>query len=179
MTAAGAQDTGERVGIEEQRKRRAQRQGRVGAIGARRMQSRRRQQKLLRGNRGKNLMETAQLDRDDDDCGQRRDINQDVLDDGDRRRCAKSARIGEGGQHDEGNEQRQISDPSSARDAERADHHLDADELQGDVRHGRYDSGDGHRERQPAISEPAAYEIAGGDVAALMAHMPKSAIHQE
>ena len=68
---------------------------------------------------------------------------------------------------------------SRAGDAERADHDLNADELQGDVGHGRDDAGDGHGQRQPAVAEAAAHEIAGGDVAVLVADVPKPRKHQK
>ena len=121
-----------------------------------------------------NLAEAAELDRDDDDGGESRDVDQDVLDDRDRRRRAQAARIGEGGQDHEGDDQRQIGSKARARYAERADHDLDADQLERDIRHGRDDAGDRHRQRQPAVAEAAAHEIARGDVAVLFANIPES-----
>jgi hypothetical protein len=92
---------------------------------------------------------------------------------------AQAAGIGEGGQDHEGNDQRQIGHDPRARDAESADHDLDADELKRDVRHGRDDAGDGHRQRQPAIAEMAAHEITRRDVAVLVADAPHAREHQK
>ena len=111
--------------------------------------------------------------------GERGDVDQDVLDDGDRGRRAQPARIGEGRQDDERDDQRQVADEAGARDAERADHHLEPDELQRDVGHGRDDAGDRHRQRQPAVAEAAAHEIGGGDVVVLVADVPEPREHQE
>src|SRR6202790_4466178 len=124
-------------------------------------------------------MEAAQLDRDDDDRGQCRYIDQNILHDGDRRRRAQPARVSEGGQHDKGNEQRQIGGKARPGYAERADDDLDADELQGDVRHGRDYAGHRYRQCQPAVPEAPANEITRRDVAMLAAHIPQAAKEQE
>ena len=134
-----------------------------------------REQQLRRRNGGKNLAEAAKLDRDDDDRGEGGEIDQHVLDDGDRRRRAQSAGVGEGGEDDEGDDQRQVADQAFARDAQSADHDLNADELQRDVGHGRDDAGDGDGKRQPAVAEAAAHEIPGGDVAVLMRKRTRAA----
>ena len=165
--------------IEEQRQRRAQRQRRIDAVGAGRVGAGDRQQQLRRRHRREDLAEAAELDRNHDDGGERRDVDQDVLDDGDRGRRAQAARIGEGGEDDEGDDQRQIGHEAGAGNAQRADHDLHADELQRDIGHGRDDAGDRDRQRQPAIAEAAAHEIAGGDVAVLVADMPEPREHQE
>ena len=138
-----------------------------------------RQQQLLRRHGGEDLAEAAELHGNDDDGDERGDVDQDVLDDGDRCRRAQTARIGEGGQYHEGNEQRQIGRKSGAGNAERADHDLDADQLQGDVGHGRDDAGDGDRQRQPAIAEAPAHEITRRDVAVLVADVPEAPKDQE
>ena len=57
-------------------------------------------------------------------------------------------------------------------------HHLNADKLQRDVRHRRQDAGERNRQRQPAIAEPSAHEVGGGDVAVLVRHRPKPRKHQ-
>ncbi len=58
-------------------------------------------------------------------------------------------------------------------DAHGADHDLQADELQRDVRHRRDQPGHRHGKRQPAVAEAAAHEIGGRDVAVLPAHRPQ------
>ena len=63
--------------------------------------------------------------------------------------------------------------------AHAGDDHLQADELQRDVRHGRDDAGDGDRQRQPAVAEAAAHEIGRRDVVVLVADLPKPRKHQE
>jgi hypothetical protein len=57
--------------------------------------------------------------------------------------------------------------------AESSDHNLYADELQCDVGHGRNQTGQRHGEREPAISEAPAHEIAGRYVAVLVADIPE------
>ena len=156
LAAARAQNAGQRVRIEKQRQRRAQRQGGIGAVGAGGIRAREPPAAAsapARPRRSCRIRPAAIGN--DDDGGKRGDVDQNVLDDGDRGRRAQSARIGERGQHHEGDEQRQIGRQSGAGNAERADDHLQADQLQGDVGHGRDDAGDAHRERQPAIAETA------------------------
>ena len=53
------------------------------------------------------------------------------------------------------------------------------DQLQRDVGHGRDDAGDRHREREPAVAEAALHEIAGGDVAVLVADVPEARKDEE
>ena len=137
------------------------------------------QQQFLRRHRGEDFAKAAEFDRHDDHRGESRDVDQNILDDGDRRRRPKPARIGEGRQNDKGNDQRQIGNIAGAGDAEPADDDLQADQLQGDVGHGRDDAGDGDGERQPAIAEAAAHEIGRGDVVVLVADVPQPREHQE
>ena len=102
LAAAGAQDPRQRVRIEEQRQRRAQRQGRVGAVGAGGMCAPgTASSSFVRRHGREDLAEAAELDRNDDDRREGRDVDQDVLDDRDRGRRAQAARIGEGRQHHE------------------------------------------------------------------------------
>jgi hypothetical protein len=72
---------------------------------------------------------------------------------------AQTARIGEGGEDHECDDQWQIGRKPSARDAERPNHDLQADELQGDVRHRRDNTGDRYSQRQPAVAKPSADKI--------------------
>ncbi len=57
--------------------------------------------------------------------------------------------------------------------AERADHHLHADELERDIGHGGDDAGQRDGEREHAAAEPVAHIVGGGDVAALMGDRPE------
>ncbi len=179
MAAARAQDAGHRMRIEEERQRRAQGERRIDAIGARGVRPGRGEQELRRRHGGEDLAVAAELDRHDDHRGKGGDVDQHVLDDGDRRRRAQAARIGEGGENDEGDDERQVPGQARAGDAHRADHHLDADELQRDIGHRRDDAGHRDRQRQPAVAEPAAHEIGGGDVAVLVHDAPQPRKHQE
>jgi hypothetical protein len=92
MPAARAQNAGERMRIEKERQRRAERERGVDAVGAGGVGPRRRQQELLRRHGSKDLAEAAQRERDDDDGGGRGDVDQNVLDDGDRGWRAQPAR---------------------------------------------------------------------------------------
>jgi len=58
------------------------------------------------------------------------DVDQNVLDDRDRCRSAQTARIGEGREHREGNDERQVGGQARSGDAQCADHDLDAHQLQ-------------------------------------------------
>ena len=82
------------------------------------------------------------------------------------------ARVGKRGQDHKGDDQRQVRRIPRARYAERSDHDLQTDELQDDVRHRRDDAGYRHSLREPAITEPAAHEIARCDVMVLAADVP-------
>ena len=179
LAAARAQDGGERMRIQEQRERRAERQGGIGAVGARAVRTRHREQHFLRRNGGEDLREAAELDRDGDDDREGRDVDENILHDRDGRRRAQAARIGERREHGKGDDQRQVGGESGPRDPERADHDLNADELQRDVGQRRHDSRDGHGERQPAVPEPAAHEIRRRDIAAPVAHVPQPRKHEK
>ena len=115
----------------------------------------------------------------DDHGDEGREVDQDILDDGDRGRRAQAARIGEGRKDDEGDDQRQIGREAGAGDAHRADDDLQADQLQRDVRHGRDNAGDRDGQRQPAIAIAATHEIRRRDVAVLVADVPEPRKHQE
>ena len=138
-----------------------------------------RQQQLRRRHRGEDVAEAAELDRHHDHGCESRDVDQDILDDGDRGRRPQPARIGEGREDDEGDDQRQVGGEAGAADTHGADHHLQADQLQRDIGHGGDDAGDGDRQRQPAIAEAAAHEIGRRDVVVLVADMPEPRKHQE
>jgi hypothetical protein len=59
------------------------------------------------------------------------------------------------------------------------DHDLQANELQRDIRHGRNNAGNRHRERQPAIAESAAHEVGRRDVIVLVADIPQAREHEK
>ena len=179
MPARGAQDAGDRVRIKKQRERRAQRQRCVIAVSAGRIGGRRGQQQFGRRRGGEDIAEAAHLHRNDDHRGESGDGDQDVLDDGDRGRRAQAAGVREGRQNNEGDDQRHIAEITGAGHAHSGNHHLQAHELQRDVRHGRDDAGDGHRQRQPAVAEAAAHEIRRRDVIVLVTDLPKPRKHQE
>ena len=118
------------------------------------------------------------MERHDDDGCDHGDVDQQVLDDGDHRRRAQSGRIGEGGQDDEGDDQRQVAAEAAGLDAHCADHDLDADKLQRDVWHGREDAGERDRQREPSVAEPPAHEVGRGDVAVLVRDRPEARKHE-
>ena len=116
----------------------------------------------------------AYLQRQPDDGRDHHDIEHDVLDDGNNRGGAQSARIGVGGQDDEGERQRPL-----AMQSERGQYHADADQLQRDVGHGREDAGerDGDGQRAPAVAAPD--EVREGDIAVAAADVPKPRQHHQ
>ena len=86
VAAGSAQYAGHGMRVEEQRQRRAERQGYVDAVGARRVGSGNGQQQFLRRHRREDFAKAAEFDRDDDHRGEGRDVDQNILDDRDRRR---------------------------------------------------------------------------------------------
>jgi hypothetical protein len=134
--------------------------------------ARRRQQKLRRRDARENVCVATELDRDHDHHCEYGDVDQRILDDRDHGRRAQSARIGEGGQDDERDDKRQVAEKSFGSDAHRADHDLQAKELQRDIRHGRNDAGDRDCQREPAVAVAALHEIAGSDVMVLVRDRP-------
>ena len=57
--------------------------------------------------------------------------------------------------------------------AERADHHLHADELERDIGHGGDDAGQRHGKREHAAAEAVAHEVRRRHVAALARDRPE------
>ena len=112
-------------------------------------------------------------------AAERRDVDQDVLDDGDRCGRTQPAGIGESREDQEGEDQRHVADIAGAGNSHRGDDHLQADQLQRDVGHGGDDAGDRHRQRQPAVAETAAHEVRRRDVVVLVTDMPEPRKHQE
>ena len=160
--------------IEKQREGRAERERGIGAVGAETVAGWRREEQLLLGHAGEDRTVTAELGGNDDERGEHGDEDQHVLDDGDQRRRAESARIGKGGEDDEGYDQRQVSDEASRRKAERADHHLHADDLERDIGHRRDNARQREGEREQPAAEAVADEVGGGDMAARARDLPQA-----
>ncbi len=114
---------------------------------------------------------TGQVDDRDDD----HDVDEGVLDERDHRRRPESRGVGEGGEHREGDEQRQVARQLAVApaDAGHLEHGLDADELQRDVGHRRHEPGDGDGEREAAVAVAAAHEVGRRHVAVPVAHRPQ------
>jgi hypothetical protein len=55
----------------------------------------------------------------------------------------------------------------------RSQHHLDADQLEGDVRHRRQNAGERDRQRQPVAVVPTADEVSTRDVVVPAGHRPQ------
>ena len=64
-------------------------------------------------------------------------------------------------------------DQAARREAERADHHLHADKLERDIRHGRQDARERHGEREEPAVETLAHVIGGRHMAALARNRPQ------
>ncbi len=126
---------------------------------------------LGRGTAAKYVAEAAEADRQVDDGGERRGVDQDVLDDRDRGRRAQPAGVREHGQNGEGDEQWQVARDAAAADPERPDDDLQPHQLQSDIGQGRGDAGQSDRQGQPAIAEAAAHEVRYRDVAVPMADL--------
>ena len=143
------------------------------------MIARYREQHLAGGHGGEDLAETAELQGNHDDDGEGGDVDQNVFHDGDRGGRTQSARVGERGEHAEGDDERQVGRETASGHPERPDHDLDAEELQGDVGERRDDARDGDCERQPPVAESASYEVGRRDVAVLVADVPEPREHQK
>ena len=105
--------------VEKQRQRRAKRESGISAVIAESVVLRRGEQQFGGRHGREDLAIAAELDRDhgdrDDDC----DPDQDVFDNRDRRRGSQPARIGEGGENDKSDDQRQVAADAGRFDAER------------------------------------------------------------
>src|SRR5262245_65605831 len=99
------------------------------------------QDQLLVRKGSKDRAIAAELGWDHHDGGKGGGEDQRVLDHSDQRRRAQAAGIGEGCEHDEGDDQWYVPSESAGWKTEAADHDLHADELKGDVRHGGDDPG--------------------------------------
>ena len=121
-----------------------------------------------------NVGVAAELHGQPDDCHQHHDPEHDILDDGNDGGRAQTARVGVGGQDDEGCGQRPL-----AMEPEGGEHDADADQLQRDIGHEGEDAGegDGHRERPVAVA--SADEIGEGDIAVPVADGPEPGQHEQ
>ena len=110
----------------------------------------------------------AKPGRDVEDRHEDEYVDQRVLHERDRRRGAQPRHERVDGQHDEGDEQRQVLHvrvgAGWAHAHDRQDR-LDADQLKGDVGHGGQDPGGGDGQGQAARAVAAADEVGGRDVA--------------
>jgi hypothetical protein len=92
----------------------------------------------------------------------------------DQRRRAQARLVRVRGEHAERDDDRPL-----AEDPHRLQHGLDADELQGDVRHRRDDPGDRDHQRERAGAEAAADEVGRRHVAVPVRHRPQPRRHEE
>src|SRR5271165_6936787 len=167
--AAGAEDSGGGVGVEDNGDGGSESKGGVAEI-LRRLEYER-CRGLVGGERGSRRREdvrvTAEFCRKNDDRGKDHDVEHDIFDDGDGGGGAQAARVGVGGQNHKGNNQRHLP-----MDAERGDDLAHADQLQGNVGHGGEDSGEGKRHREGAAAMAAAGEVGEGYVTVTVTDMP-------
>jgi len=83
------------------------------------------------------------------------------------------------GEDHEGDDERQIRHPAVALHPHRGEHHLDADELKGDVRHRRENARDGGSPGERRALKAAAHEVGGGDVPVPLRYAPQAGHHDE
>ena len=157
----GGQHAGDRVRVDHQGQRRAERQGgeRQLAVGRGGDEH---AVRLARGRvdglqvglaGGEDVPPAADPGRQVEDRHDDHQVDQRVLDEGDQRGCPKTGDEGEDREHQERDEQRQVLDEGVARrgaDAHHREHGLDAHQLQRDVGHQREDAGEGDGQRQAA-----------------------------
>ena len=186
VAAAAGEDPGDRVRVDEQRQRRAERQRRVAEhlrVGqeepVRRPLRRRRSAVELLVGRPEDRLPAAELAGDVDDGRDDHDVDQGVLDEGNERRCAKPGLVGVDREDEEGDDQRQVADDALSLDAHRLQDRLDAHQLQRDVGHGRDDAGQGDHEGQRAGAVTSPDEVGRGDVAVPVADRPEPDRDQE
>jgi len=167
VAALRAEHRRHRVRIEEERERRADRERRVGGDGVGAVRGGGLEDQLVHRDLREHRVQATELGRDDDERRRDGDVDERILDHRDQRRRAQAARVRVGSEDGEADHERHLADPSFGGEAERRDHHLDADQLQRDVRHGREDAGDRDRERERRALVAAAHEVRGRDVAML------------
>ena len=175
-------DGGDRVGVHEQRHRRAEGEGGVRPSRADAGQERARRlagglvdrRHLLLGG-AEDVVPAADLSREVDHRDDDDEVDQDVLHERDHRRGAQAAGVGEGRQHGERDEERRVlgDDVVATTDAGHLEHGLDADELERDVGHRRHEAGhrDGQREAPAVVA--SADEVGRRHVAVAVADRPQ------
>ena len=122
--------------------------------------------------RGKHRAVAAESRRHDNDERDHEHVDHRVLDERDHGRRTQATCIRVYGEHDEGDDQRDLGALAQAAEAHRLEHHLHADQLQRDVGQGRKHAGQRHREREPAVGVAALREVGQGQPAVAMADVP-------
>ena len=102
------------------------------------------------------------------------DVDHDVLDEGDHRRCADAAGIGIKRENGKSNRERDFTVHAQA-----LDHRLHADQLQCNVRHGGDDAGHRDGRREPLAAIHTLHEVGRGNVVFLVADAPQFGHHEE
>jgi hypothetical protein len=118
--------------------------------------------------------EAAELDGDDDNGGDDENINHRVLDEGDHRRRAQSALVGEEGENDEREGDRRVRHDPLTREAERQNDLFEADELERNVRHRRQNARRRNRKLQTLVAISAEHKIGRCDVAMFLRDRPQA-----
>ena len=117
------------------------------------------------------------LDRHED-----HDVDQGVLHERDQRGRPQARGVGVGREHGERDEQRQVADEPVGvvgAEAHHLEDHLDADQLERDVRHRGEDAGERHDERERPAVVAALHEVRRRDVAVPVGHRPQPGQEQE
>ncbi len=127
--------------------------------------------------RREDVVPAAELGRQVEDRDDDHDVDQGVLDERDQGRGAQAGGVGVRREHRERDEQRQVLGQErrvvTAADAHHLEHHLDADELQRDVGHGRQQAGDRDRQRERLGAEAAPHEVGRRHVAVPVRDRPE------
>jgi hypothetical protein len=157
----GGQHAGDRVRVDHQGQRGAERQGGERELAVARGGNehpgrlvRDRADGLHVGlGRREDVRPATHLGRQVEDRHDDHHVDEGVLDEGDQRGRPQPGDVGEDREHEERDEQRQVLDEGVAgrgADAHHGEHGLDAHQLQRDVRHQREDAGEGDGQREAA-----------------------------
>ncbi len=117
--------------------------------------------------------EAAKLVGNDDNSRDDKNINHRVLDERDHSRGAQAALVGEERQYDERDGDRRMRHDPLAREAERGNDLLEADELERDIGHRRQDAGRRDCKLQSLMAIAAKHKVGGGHVAMLVRDRPE------
>jgi hypothetical protein len=123
---------------------------------------------------GEHRAVATKLRRDHHHGHQHHDVDHGVFDESDQRRRAQTGAIGVQRKNDEGGNDRQF-----AGQTHRLDHHAHADQLQGNIGHGRYHAGDGDRKFEAARIVDAVNHVGRRDIAIGMRRLPQHRHHRE